>query len=85
MIPHIDRTSTLKYRNWRSIYDGFYSISRLRNLVEKLRFTRQDDYADLWMGLKDTFSLFEEEDKAKLLGITPPGGDLFQAFALGEG
>jgi len=61
-------------RNQR-IYDESYSVTHLRdraaNIIEESSFT------DLWVGLLQTFSLFEYGLDSNPLGIPPLNGDLF--------
>lgn len=67
----------------RDIYYDFYSASRLRRLAEIAR-PEDGRNADLWVLLRKTFRLFEEEDKGDPLGISALGGDLFSPTALGQ-
>ena len=61
---------------WQDIYKQHYAASRLRHLSE-LAYLRQQQYCDLWLGLMDTFRLFEPGDFGSRLGIKPLGGVLF--------
>lgn len=67
----------------RDIYYNYYSASRLRRLAEIAR-PEDGRNADLWELLRNTFRLFEEEDKGDPLGISALGGDLFSPTALGQ-
>jgi len=57
------------------IYLNYYSISRLRRLAE-LR-SSYSEYDDLWIGLRTTFRLFQDEKLGQMLGVPPLNGDLF--------
>jgi hypothetical protein len=63
----------------QNIYTNWYSITRLRERVE--RRLADDPHSDLWEGLKQTFRLFREADKAAELGLTALDGELFGALA----
>ncbi len=66
---------------WQDIYKQYYAASRLRHLSE-LAYLRQSQYGDLWLGLTDTFRLFEPGDFGARLGIKPLGGVLFGSDTL---
>jgi type I restriction-modification system DNA methylase subunit len=68
--------------NKKEIYTKFYSVGRLRKLCEK-RYLADARYTDLWISLKHTFSIFENPNKGKHLGIKPLAGDLFDYTAIG--
>lgn len=70
-----------KICRWQEIYKKNYAASRLRHLSE-LRYLRQRQYADLWLGLVDTFRLFETGNFGERLGIKPLGGMLFDGDTL---
>lgn len=63
-------------RNKREIYYNFYSLARLRKLCEK-KYMEEDRYDDHWIGLLNTFRLFESEEKGRHLDVKPLAGDLF--------
>ncbi len=63
----------------QSLFDRYYSVGRLRNLAE--RSIESSTFSDLWIGLLQTFSLFEDGD-SNPLGIPPLNGDLFSAIAV---
>ncbi len=69
-------------RKKRDIYYKFYSLVRLRKLCEK-NFLEEDHYDDHWIGLRNTFRLFESEDRGRHLDIKPLAGDLFGYDAIG--
>jgi len=69
-------------KNEREIYYEYYSIDRIRKLSEK-QYLRDHRFSDLWVALKNTFHLFENEAKGKHLGIRPLAGDLFGHNAIG--
>lgn len=62
-----------------SLYDRYYSVGRLRTLAEKP--IESSTFGDLWIGLLQTFKLFEDGD-SNPLGIPPLNGDLFSAIAV---
>jgi hypothetical protein len=63
----------------QSLYDSYYSVGRLRTLAE--RPIESSTFGDLWIGLQQTFKLFEDGD-SNPLGIPPLNGDLFSAIAV---
>ncbi|PYV74934.1 MAG: restriction endonuclease [Acidobacteria bacterium] len=63
----------------QSLYDRYYSVGRLRTLAEKP--VEASTFGDLWLGLQQTFALFEDGD-SNPLGIPPLNGDLFSAVAV---
>lgn len=67
----------------KRIYTDYYSIARLRTLSEK-KFLFEAQFSDLWMGLLNTFGLFEAEGYGAPLGIAPLDGDLFSSDALAD-
>ncbi|MCP4691746.1 MAG: restriction endonuclease, partial [Desulfobacterales bacterium] len=66
----------------REIYYSYYSVSRLRKLCQKphLMDARCND---LWISLKNTFQLFENEARGGRLDVHPLAGDLFGGRAIG--
>lgn len=66
---------------WQEIYKANYAATRLRYLSE-LRYLHQKQYHDLWLGLVDTFRLFETGNFGERLGINPLGGLLFNSDTL---
>jgi len=69
-------------KKFNEIYTNYYSIARLRKLCDK-KYIADKRYNDLWISLKNTFRIFESEDKGKHLGINPLAGDLFGYNAIG--
>jgi len=63
----------------QSLYDRYYSVGRLRTLAEKP--IESSTFGDLWIGLLQTFRLFEDGD-SNPLGVPPLNGDLFSAVAV---
>jgi hypothetical protein len=63
----------------QSLYDRYYSVARLRALAEKPIET--STFGDLWIGLQQTFALFEDGD-SNPLGVPPLNGDLFSGVAV---
>lgn len=62
------------------IYDDFYSVGRLRERAEGI--VEQTAFGDLWIGLKQTFSLFSDARDTNPLGIPPLNGELFSYRAI---
>ena len=60
----------------QTVYDRYYSISRLRDRAE--RYFAGDGHGDLWEGLAQTFRLFRDETAAQRLGLSPLNGELFR-------
>ena len=60
----------------QTIYDRYYSVSRLRDRAE--RYFAGDAHGDLWEGLAQTFRLFRDERAARQLGLSPLNGELFR-------
>jgi hypothetical protein len=63
----------------QEIYRRYYSLSRLRERCER-RFAG-DRFSDLWVGLRQTFRLFQSDTMARHLGLAPLDGELFGPFA----
>jgi hypothetical protein len=63
----------------RLIYERYYSIARLRILAERV--LEETPYEDLWLGLKQTFKLFNDVPGTNPLGIPPLNGELFSSRA----
>ena len=59
----------------QTIYDRYYSVSRLRDRAE--RYFAGDAHGDLWKGLAQTFHLFRNDNAAQQLGLSPLNGELF--------
>lgn len=59
----------------QKIYDEWYSVTRLRERAARI--VEASPFCDLWIALKQTFSLFEYGLDANALGIPPLNGDLF--------
>ena len=65
------------------IYREYYSIERLRSLVERPSW-RREGFQDLWQGLRVTFQLFDENWRGQVLGLSPLNGDLFGSHTLSD-
>ena len=65
------------------IYREYYSIERLRSLVERPSW-RREGFQDLWQGLRVTFQLFDENWRGQILGLSPLNGDLFGSHMLSD-
>jgi hypothetical protein len=59
----------------QKIYDQWYSISRLRDRAAHI--IEASPFGDLWVGLQQTFFLFEYGIDTNALGIPPLNGGLF--------
>lgn len=66
-------------RDRQPLYTAHYGIGRLRDRAE--RYVAEDHYADLWLGLVQTFKLFNDDDEARELGLSALGGELFSSLA----
>lgn len=69
-------------RRLAEFYYRYYSIARIRGLVEQ-RHLVEADKDDLWINVKQTFRIFEDQTVASKLGIMALQGDLFDDMALG--
>ncbi len=58
------------------IYYKYYSLSRLRDLAES-RSLEEGNHSDLWISLRQTFRLYEDEAFGAKLGVQPLNGELF--------
>jgi hypothetical protein len=68
-------------RRVRDLYRRHYSLARFRLLAENRH--RCDLKAhNLWPELRDTFAIFEREERGRPFGITPLDGELFDTRAL---
>jgi len=79
-IVYPDNGKEIKY--YKDIYYNNYSISRLRNLSEKIFFFN-DKLNDLWIQLRNTFKIFGNERLADKLKLYPLNGELFDFDTLG--
>jgi hypothetical protein len=59
----------------QKIYDQWYSVSALRDRASRI--IEESPFGDVWLGLLQTFSLFEYGVDSNPLGIPPLNGDLF--------
>ena len=66
---------------FQDLYQQYYAASRLRALSES-RYLWQRQHFDLWMGLLETFRLFESGNFGEKMGIKPLGGVLFNSETL---
>jgi hypothetical protein len=65
----------------RKIYDQNYSISRLREKVER-PVNMEEKFWDLWEGVNQAFRFYSYESFGGKLGIAPLNGDLFGPHAM---
>jgi len=65
----------------KALYRAYYSVGSLR---ERCRGSRPEEarYGDLWATLLDSFSLYEDGERAAALGLKPLAGDLFSEESL---
>ena len=70
-------SKTPETRRFSQIYFNYYSLQRLRKLAKKLPPPEANRHFDLWRGLVSTFSLFEDNEIGRKLGIMSLRGDLF--------
>jgi hypothetical protein len=75
-------SKTPETKRFNQIYFNYYSLLRLRKLAKKLLPPEASRHYDLWQGLISTFSLFENEEIGKKLGIMALQGDLFGYHAI---
>jgi hypothetical protein len=68
-------------KNLRDIFYNYYSVSSLRKISE-LKYLSNKKFNNLWIQLKNTFLLFENEHSGKALGLKPLSGDLFGESAI---
>ena len=80
-VPSSDDENYKKICHLQDIYKNYYAVTGLRRKSE-LAYLRQRQYHDLWLGLMDTFRLFENENYGEPLGIKPLGGMLFNSETL---
>jgi len=59
----------------QKIYDQWYSVSALRDRASRI--IEESPFGDVWLGVLQTFSLFEYGVDSNPLGIPPLNGDLF--------
>ena len=65
----------------RKVYNRHYSISRLREKVER-PVNMEERYWDLWEGVKQAFRLYSHEAFGQKMGVVPLNGDLFGPQAM---
>ncbi len=65
------------------LYYDFYSVSALRKKADR-NFLEEQAYHDLWLGLLNTFEIFDRTEKSHIMNIEPLGGDIFIATAIGK-
>lgn len=73
----------LETQKLKKIYLQFYSIARLRKLSER-NYLYESQFNDLWIGLVNTFQLFEASGNGTKIGILPLDGDLFNFDAISD-
>jgi hypothetical protein len=60
----------------KALYHDYYSLASLRTRCRGV-WKEESRFGDLWETLVDTFSLYEDADRAQKLGLKPLAGDLF--------
>jgi len=63
----------------QAVYARYYSVTKLRHRAE--RYFAGDTNGDLWLGLRETFRLFRNNDAAQKLGLAALDGELFSRQA----
>jgi len=63
----------------QAVYTKYYGVTRLRDRAE--RYFAADTNGDLWLGLRETFRLFRDNDAAQKLGLAALDGELFSRQA----
>ncbi|PWJ42227.1 Eco57I restriction-modification methylase domain-containing protein [Sediminitomix flava] len=71
-----------QYAQMREIYYRYYSLSRIKKLVEQKHFIAKYHH-DLWESLKTCFAIFESQTYAEKLGLRALSSGLFSPNALG--
>ncbi|MCH8109485.1 MAG: restriction endonuclease, partial [Chloroflexi bacterium] len=66
----------------QAIYTRYYSVWQLRERAE--RYFAGNNFSDLWVGLRETFRLFRNDNAAKKLGLSALNGELFGEAACRE-
>ena len=64
----------------QEVYHAHYSVSRLRERAAAI--IERSSYSDLWISLKQTFTMLANGGPPNPLGIPPLNGDLFKPEAL---
>ncbi|NSW94019.1 MAG: N-6 DNA methylase, partial [Bacteroidales bacterium] len=83
--PRLDYTDPeyTKFNRLKNIYQKYYSIERIRNLVSSPVYINPSKQ-DLWLSLLATFRLFEPGPEGIKLRIQPLGGELFGTGNMAE-
>ncbi len=69
-------------RRKRDIYYRYFGMNRLRELSAS-KFAYNPRHSDLWIGLLETFHLFESSEYGQKLDISPLAGGIFAPGAIG--
>jgi hypothetical protein len=69
-------------RRFSQIYYRYFSLQRLRKLARHLPPPDSSRHYDLWMGMINTFALFEDPQIGAKMGIMALQGDLFNYDAI---
>lgn len=66
----------------QAIYSRYYGMARLRERAD--RYFIGDENTDLWLGLRKTFHMLQDNYAAKLLGLSALNGELFSRLACAD-
>lgn len=69
-------------RRFSQIYYNHFSLQRIRKLAKRLPPPEASRHYDLWMGLVNTFALFEDQQIGAKMGIMALQGELFSYDAI---
>jgi hypothetical protein len=75
-----ERSCSAEADRRQRLYDRYYSLARLRERAEAV--LERSPFNDLWLGLCQTFQLFNDVPGENPLGIPPLNGDLFSYRAM---
>ncbi len=75
-------SNTPETKRFSQIYFNYFSLMRLRKMARKLQPPDAQRHYDLWQSLLSTFSLFEDKEMGKKLGIMSLQGELFSYGAI---
>ncbi|MBD0403241.1 DNA methyltransferase [Flammeovirga sp. EKP202] len=79
---HENKSWDKRIQKKKKIYYDYYSVSRIKKLVEKKHFIEKRPH-DLWESLKMCFAIFEKQEVAEEFGLNALASGLFSTDALG--
>ncbi|MBB3695975.1 restriction endonuclease [Flammeovirga yaeyamensis] len=79
---HENKSWDKRIQKKKKIYYDYYSVSRIKKLVEKKHFIEKRPH-DLWESLKMCFAIFERQEVAEEFGLNALASGLFSPDALG--